>query len=160
MIDRRQAAGRRDYALLNLLYNTGARVQEICDLQVKNIRLATPTLATLTGKGKKTRHVPLWSDTANVLLAYLTERGVSAQQDAWVFVNARGEQLSRFGVRHIIRSRLAAAFEKCPTLRGRRISPHTIRHTTAMHLLQCRCRLSRDQKLAWSCQSRHHPRVC
>ena len=136
LIDRRQVAGRRDYALLNVLHNTGARVQEICDLQVKDIRLAAPPLATLTGKGRKTRHVPLWSETASLLRAYLKERGVAEQPDARVFVNSRGGRLSRFGVRHIIRTRLAAASENCPSLRGRRISPHTIRHSTAMHLLQ------------------------
>jgi integrase/recombinase XerD len=135
-IDRRQSAGCRDYALLNLLYNTGARVQEICDIQVKHLRLTVPAIVTLTGKGRKTRHVPLWQETADLLADYFKGRGISALPDAWVFVNARGEQLSRFGIRHIIRIRMAIAAESCPALKGRRISPHTFRHTTAMHLLQ------------------------
>ena len=136
LIDRRTVAGRRDYALLSVLYNSGARVQEICDLKVKDIRFDKPPLATLTGKGKKTRHVPLWSETASLLLAYLKERGVTEQPDACIFVNAHTEPLSRFGVRHIIRSRIAAAAKRCFSLRGRCITPHTIRHSTAMHLLQ------------------------
>jgi len=135
-IDRNRAAGRRDFALLSFLYNTGARVQEVCDLRVKDVRLAAPPLATLTGKGNKTRFVPLWSETATLLLAHIRERAINDQPDAWFFVNARGNQLSRFGVRHILRTRVEAAIARCPSLRGKPISPHTIRHTTAMHLLQ------------------------
>ncbi len=135
-IDRNQAAGRRDFTLLSFLYNTGARVQEVCDLRVKDVRLVAPPLASLTGKGNKTRSVPLWPETAALLLAYIGERAVKDNPDAWFFVNARGNQLSRFGIRHILRTRVESAASRCPSLQGKPISPHTIRHTTAMHLLQ------------------------
>lgn len=135
-IDRTRASGRRDYALVSLLYNTGSRVQEICDLTVGNLRLDTPPIVTVTGKGCKTRHVPLWPDTARLLRDFLAERQVSDASSAPLFVNARDEPLTRFGVRHIIQQRIQQAAQTCPSLARKRISPHTFRHTTAMHLLQ------------------------
>ena len=134
-IDRRRPSGRRDYTMFNFLYNTGARVQEVIDLQVGAIRLAPPLIAILTGKGGKTRVVPLWPETATLLDDHLKERGVQQQSAARVFVNARGEPLTRFGVRYLLRTRLAAAKQNCPTLIQKRVSPHTFRHSTAMHLL-------------------------
>jgi site-specific recombinase XerD len=80
--------------------------------------------------------VPLWQTTATILLDHLRERGVEKQLDARLFVNARGKPLTRFGVRHILRTRLAAANTSCASLGEKRVSPHTIRHSTAMHLLQ------------------------
>lgn len=135
-IGRKKPSEQRDYALLSFLYNTGARVQEACDLKVKDIQFSRPQLATLTGKGRKSRNVPLWPQTAEVLAAHLKNRGVYNQPDAWVFVNSKGIGLSRFGVRHILRKRVAAAEHSCPTLQRKRVTPHTFRHTTAMHLLQ------------------------
>jgi site-specific recombinase XerD len=135
-IDRRRPSGRRDYTMFNFLYNTGARVQEVIDLKVGAIRLAPPPIAILTGKGGKTRVVPLWPETATLLDDHLKERGVQQQSAARVFINARGEPLTRFGVRYILRTRLAAAKQNCPTLIQKRVSPHTFRHSTAMHLLQ------------------------
>src|SRR5450432_4689101 len=135
-IDRGRAAGRRDYALFNFLYNTGARVQEVIDLKVGSIRFAAPAIATLVGKGSKTRVVPLWPATATLLDDHLKERGVARQTDARLFVNARGQPLTRFGIRYILRTRLATASSKCTALAQKRVSPHTFRHATAMHLLQ------------------------
>lgn len=135
-IDRKHAAGRRDYVLISLLYNTGARVQEICDLRVANLRLAAPPIVTLIGKGSKTRHVPLWPETASLLREHLQERGIFTESQACLFVNARGEPLTRYGIRHIIQTRVATALPSCPSLVGKRVSPHTLRHATAMHLLQ------------------------
>jgi len=135
-IDRNKASGRRDYALFNFFYNTGARVQEVVDLKVASIRFFSPSIATLTGKGSKTRIVPLWPGTATVLQEYLNERGVSRQPEASLFVNARGHPLTRFGVRYILRTRLTAANPKRPSLAAKRVSPHTLRHSTAMHMLQ------------------------
>jgi len=128
--------GRRDYALLSLLYNTGARVQEICDLRVKDLRLESPSLVVLTGKGQKTRYVPLWTETTNLLQNYLVEREINDKSQAILFLNAKGDSLSRFGIRHIVQRRVIAAGKKCSTLLHKKISPHTFRHTTAMHLLQ------------------------
>jgi site-specific recombinase XerD len=135
-IDRKRMAGRRDYALLNFLYNTGARVQEACDLRVENIHFDPPPLVTITGKGRKTRQVPLWPETATLLKSYIEERGSSQNSLQAVFLNARGQLLTRFGVRYIIQSRIAAAAEDCPSLAKKKVGPHTFRHTTAMHLLQ------------------------
>ena len=128
--------GRRDYAMLNFLYNTGARVQEVVDVTVGAIRFSAPPIATLTGKGSKTRIVPLWETTAAILLEHLKERGVEKEPAAPLFVNARGKALTRFGVHHILRTRLVAASSTCASLAAKRISPHTFRHSTAMHLLQ------------------------
>jgi len=135
-IDRRKATGRRDYALLNFLYNTGARVQEACDLRIENVHFEPPPTVTITGKGRKTRQVPLWLETATLLTSYIAERGPSMNPLNNVFLNARGQSLTRFGVRHIIRSRIAAAAEHCLSLARKKVGPHTFRHTTAMHLLQ------------------------
>jgi site-specific recombinase XerD len=135
-IDRNSSAGGRDYALFSFLYNTGARVQEVVDATVGAVRFNAPPIVTLTGKGSKTRIVPLWQTTATTLLGHLKQRGIEKQQDARLFVNARGEPLTRFGVRHILRTRIAAVATKRTSLAGRRISPHSFRHSTAMHLLQ------------------------
>ena len=113
------------HTLFNFLYNTGARVQEVIDLKVGSIRFAAPAIATLVGKGSKTRVVPLWPETATLLDDHLKERGVARQPDARLFVNARGEPLTRFGVRYILRTRLATARSKCTTLAQKRVSPHS-----------------------------------
>jgi site-specific recombinase XerD len=135
-IDRKRVSGRRDYALLNFLYNTGARVQEACDLRIEDVHLNPPPLVTITGKGRKTRQVPLWPETVTLLKAYIEERGSSQNPLQAVFLNARGQSLTRFGIRYIIRSRIAAAADDCPSLTKKKVGPHTFRHTTAMHLLQ------------------------
>ena len=135
-IDRRARGGERDYVLLTLLYNTGARVQEICDLKVESLHLGASPMVTIIGKGKKTRHVPLWEETAKLLEEYLYVNGLVASPTAPLFLNSRNQPLGRFGIRHIIRNRLRLAAKKCPTLKTKQIGPHTFRHTTAMHLLQ------------------------
>lgn len=135
-IDQQTPSGERDYVMLNLLYNTGARVQEICDLRINSLRLGTPSLVTITGKGGKTRQVPLWSETVKLLENYLARRNLLNNPPAHLFLNSRGEPLGRFGIRHIIQKRVAAAISICPSLVNKKISPHMFRHTTAMHLLQ------------------------
>jgi site-specific recombinase XerD len=135
-IDRNSKTGRRDYALLNFLYNTGARVQEVCDLQTENLHLGPPPLAIITGKGRKTRQVPLWPETATLLRSYIADRGPSRGSLDNVFLSSKGYPLTRFGVRYIVRTRTAAATPYCPSLAKKNIGPHTFRHTTAMHLLQ------------------------
>ena len=135
-IDRDTSTGNRDYALFSFMYNTGARVQEVVDATVGVVRFNSPPIVTLTGKSRKTRIVPLWQTTAATLLGHLKRRGIEKQQDARLFVNARGEPLTRFGVRHILRTRIESVAANCTSLVGRRISPHSFRHSTAMHLLQ------------------------
>jgi site-specific recombinase XerD len=132
--DRSTWSGRRDAALFAALYNTGARVSEIVGLRVGDVLLDRGTSVRLHGKGRKQRTVPLWKSTAATLRAWIAETGGGA--DAPVFPNRGGKRLSRSGVADRLRLAVAAAALKRPTLVGRRVSPHTLRHTTAMHLLQ------------------------
>lgn len=123
--------GRRDRALLLLLYNTGARVQEIVDLDVSDLQRDPVPLVTLRGKGCKQRTCPLWPRTLQAVDAWLDER---AGGEGPVFVNARGYRLTRSGVAHILRT-LARRAGLSPR-HARCVTPHVLRHTTAMHLLQ------------------------
>lgn len=135
-IGRNDSLGERDYVILNLLYNTGARVSEICNLKVSQIRLQPPSLITIIGKGKKLRQVPLWENTALLLKNYLYKKELINKSKADVFLNSAGKPVSRFGIRHIVQKRVANAAAKCPSLAKKNIGPHTFRHTAAMHLLQ------------------------
>lgn len=135
-IDRQKRGGERDSVLLTLLYNTGARVQELCDLTIGDVRWDPPPSVLITGKGRKVRQVPLWPETARRLQNFLRDRGVLGDKKAKLFVNSQGRELGRFGVRHIIQTRVRAATKICPSLKQKRVGPHTFRHTTAMHLLQ------------------------
>ncbi|MCP4204303.1 MAG: site-specific integrase [bacterium] len=123
--------GHRDQALLLLLYNTGARVQEIVDLDISDVRRDPVALITLQGKGRKQRTCPLWPRTVNAIDAWLAERDTDSGP---LFLNAHHRRLSRSGVAHILRT-LAQRAELCPR-HAKRVTPHVIRHTTAMHLLQ------------------------
>lgn len=124
------ASQRRDRALFLLLYNTGARVQEIVDLDVCDLRLDPVPVVRLKGKGRKQRTCPLWARTVDALEAWLAERGGGEP----LFLNAQGRRLSRSGVAYILR-KLAARARLSPQ-HATHVSPHVIRHTTAMHLLQ------------------------
>lgn len=135
VIDRSNERGRRDYALFALMFNTGARVQEILDLRARDVRLDAPAQVRLTGKGNKIRVCPIWSTTAQLLRPLCSERQDSTA-DTPVFVNQRGQPLTRFGVRYLLQRHLAKAATRSPTLEGKSIHPHSIRHTTAIHLLK------------------------
>ena len=128
--------GQRDDALLRLLYNTGMRAQELVDLNVNHLRFSRPYSVRIHGKGRKERTCPLWKETVSAVKKYLESRSVRLIDTVPLFVNVEGNRLSRFGVRYIIAHRVAEAAQSCPTLLTRRVTPHTIRHTTAMHLLQ------------------------
>ena len=128
-------SGRRDRVLLNLIYNTGARVSEIVSLNVGDVRLDTSAAAvTIHGKGRKDRSVPLWNKTAKALRVWL--RQIPQADDGPLFPAARGTRLSRSGVQQRLELAVRSARNHCPSLSAKRVSPHTIRHTTAMHLLQ------------------------
>jgi site-specific recombinase XerD len=129
-------AGVRDQALLLMLYNTGARVSEIANLKLSDLRLDDVPQVRLWGKGRKERSCPLWPETAEALRAYLQERTPRDPRCEQVFLNARGCPLTRFGIRHILHKHVLHAQGTCPSLANRRVSPHTLRHTTAMHLLR------------------------
>lgn len=135
-IDVQKPQGRRDEALLRLLYNSGARAQEIVDLNVNHIRFSRPHYVRIHGKGQRERTCPLWVETVQAIKASLEDRGVRLSDNVPLFVNAKGHRLSRYGLRYIIAHRVAAAGKTCPSLLTRTITPHTWRHSTAMHLLQ------------------------
>ena len=129
--DRRRASGFRDHALLLFLYNTGARVSEACRLRVEDLDLDL-AVATLHGKGRKTRRCPLWKVTIAVLREVVTGR---ANGQA-VFLNQRSQPLTRYGIHTLIERHARRAALTVPTLRTKRVSPHCLRHTTGMHLLR------------------------
>jgi integrase/recombinase XerD len=122
----------RDRALLLFLYNTGARVQEAADLRAGHLDLGEHPLVRLHGKGDKWRTCPLWNQTGELLRALLASSGQPPGPEAAVFTN-RGQPLTRFGIYKIVR-RHAAGLDDPRT--GRRVSPHTFRHTAAVHLLE------------------------
>lgn len=123
---------RRDRALLLLLYNTGARVQEVVDLNVADFEDGPVPIIRLRGKGRKTRTCPLWSRTAAALRNWLAPRG-NAKPDTPLFLNACRRRLSRSGIAHILRDIGKRA--NLDPKHSRSLSPHVLRHTTAMHLL-------------------------
>jgi site-specific recombinase XerD len=132
--DRSTWSGHRDHVMLTTLYNTGARVSEITGLRVADVDLTTGASVRIRGKGRKERATPLWRSTTKLLGAWL-ER-VNRDPNAPLFPNRYGRALSRSGVEQRLRAAVAIAQKRCPALRDRRVSPHTVRHTTAMHLLQ------------------------
>lgn len=137
-IDRASARGARDYALFALMFNTGGRVQEILNLRVLDLRLEPPYQVRLYGKGNKTRLCPLWPATAKCLQAHLAQRHANTadSQSIRVFCNRNGGPLTRFGVRYLLRKYLAASAQRAPTLRAKRLHPHSVRHSTAVSLLK------------------------
>jgi site-specific recombinase XerD len=125
---------RRDHALLLMLYNTGARVQEIADLRLEHVSLTSPPHVRLHGKGDKWRTCPLWEETARVLRQWLDDRRV-VDPHAPVFTSATGRPLTRFGIYKRVRQH-AARLESDAPAPTRRITPHVFRHTAAVHLLE------------------------
>ena len=126
--------GLRDLTLLSLLYDSGARVQEITDLQLKDIRLTNPAMVTLSGEGRKARQVPLMKETCTLLDTYIRNFDLNSEPlTAPLFFNKKGEALSRYGITYILKKYVSKA-----ELDGsaRKISPHGLRHTKAMHLLR------------------------
>jgi site-specific recombinase XerD len=134
--DRKTPAGRRDHTLLLTLFNTGARVQELLDLRPVDLQLVRPFQVRLRGKGRKERLCPLWPRTVKILRALLAEHGLEPASTDQLFRNRRGEPLTRFGVRYLLRKYAGVASSVTSTLAGKRVHPHVLRHTTAVHLLQ------------------------
>ena len=131
---RSTSQGRRDYALLLFLYNSGARATETACLRVADLDLRSDGIHSvkLKGKGGKTRFCPLWATTANELLAHSRNR----TPDQPVFLNRLGQAITRHGIYAVLRRHVERAALACPSLLRKRVSPHTIRHTTATHLLR------------------------
>lgn len=132
--DRSHWGGRRDHALLLTMYNSGARVSEMTALRREQVSFGASTFLQLHGKGRKDRTVPLWPTTTRVLHAWFRELGTFGAQVA--FPNARGNSLSRYGVKYLLQQTVQGAVTTCPSLRTKTVTPHILRHTTAMHLLQ------------------------
>ena len=153
------AKGRRDHALLLFLARTGARVSEATALDACDLRLDAPSQVLVHGKGRKDRVVPLAPDLVTTLREFQQARPPRDRRGACaVFTNARGQRLTRFGVVHILARSVERAATGTPELRSRSISPHVMRHTTAMHLLQAGVDLATIQ--AWlghaSISTTHH----
>ncbi len=128
--------GFRDLALLAFLYNTGARAQEAADLRSSWFDFANRTVM-ITGKGNKERLTPLWSPTVHILQAYWkTHRRKPKTSSDHFFINQRGARLTRFGVRGIVKRYLLLAAKTCPSIAVKKLSTHSLRHTTACHLLE------------------------
>ena len=120
--------------MLATLYNTGARVSEIAAVRIMDAQLDHNLSLRIQGKGRKERTVPLWKKTATTLKAWRAR--LDLLPEGPLFPNREGTPLSRFGVLKRLRVTVQAAAQRCPALKDRRVSPHTLRHTTAMHLLQ------------------------
>ena len=133
--DRNTVQGWRDYVLLLFLYNTGARAEEAASLQIKDLYIPKGKglpIVTITGKGSKKRRCPLWDNTRRELRSLIGKR----EPDDFVFINRLNQPMTRFGVYEMVTRHAMKLAEKMPAIKEKRVSPHTIRHTTATHLLQ------------------------
>lgn len=135
--DPARPAGRRDAVLLSVLYDSGARVQELIDLTAGDVRLEAPAQVRILGKGRKVRVVPLMANTARLLQQYIDENNLALPEnyDRPLFRNKHGNPLTRVGVNYILQKYLQKLRETRPDLK-QKVSPHTLRHTKAMHLVQ------------------------
>lgn len=129
--------GRRDAVLLSILYDTGARVQELIDMSVGDLRLTQPAQIRILGKGRKIRIVPLMQSTVELMRDYLQEHHLDTPEkfDYPLFQSHQGKRLSRSGVRYIFKKYAQHVRKQHPEF-NQRISPHSMRHTKGMHLLQ------------------------
>jgi site-specific recombinase XerD len=127
-------SGRRDRVMFAVFYNTGARVSEIARLKIEDADLGRADSIRLHGKGRKERIIPLWKDTIRTLKTWLSELPNDSQRP--LFPNAAGGFLTRSGIESRLKRALRSAEKQCFSLKGRHVSPHTIRHSIAMHLLQ------------------------
>jgi len=132
--DRTTCSGRRDYTLLLVDIRTGLRVSELTDIHQSDITFGTGAHIHCFGKGRKERSTPITKNTAKVLQQWLRECNLSEEE--LVFTNARGGHLSTDGVQYILDKHIEQARELCPSLKKKRITPHVLRHTCAMELLQ------------------------
>jgi site-specific recombinase XerD len=129
--------GMRDRAMLHLAVCAGLRVSELTGLCMSDLEAQCKSIHVL-GKGRRERALPLWKPTASALRAWLAVRGEVATPE--VFVNARGEPFSRWGVAYVLRCHADTAAAACPSLRGKQISPHVLRHYVAFRTMSCALR--------------------
>jgi site-specific recombinase XerD len=128
--------GRRDMTLLCVLYDTGARVQELCDLRIKDLRLEFPSIITLTGKGRKTRQVPIMGNTEALLKQYFNDYLLNhkSNPDFPLFFNQKLNKLTRGGICHILHKYTRVL--EIDGISNIKVTPHILRHSKAMHLSQ------------------------
>lgn len=126
--------GIRDRAMLHLCFAGGLRVSELIGLQIADLKLQPQASVLVHGKGRKQRCLPLWKETASALRAWLSLRGDLLVPE--LFVNARGESMTRSGFEYILRKHVRTAQKRCPSLNAKRVSPHVLRHTCALTILQ------------------------
>lgn len=131
--DRSKVEGQRDHALMSLLYNTGARIQEALDLRPQDVHFKSPAHVRLMGKGRKERISPIWPEIADLVTALM--RRQPRKPDEPIFVNRYGEPLTASGFRFRLRQYVEAAAKTVPTISNKRVTPHIFRHTTAVHLV-------------------------
>jgi site-specific recombinase XerD len=129
--DRRTEQGRREHALLLFLYNSGARATEVAELKIADVDVRAACVR-ITGKGRKQRLCPLWAATIGEIANLTAGRATSEP----VFLNRLGLPITRFGIHTMVERNVAKIMAKFPALRTKRVSPHSIRHTTATHLLR------------------------
>lgn len=130
--DRKTTLGERDYILLLFLYNSGARADEVARLTVDCLNLNEPAYVRVYGKGNKIRLCPLWKQTALLLRSLISGSGVTDH----VFRSRINKPMTRFGIHRIVTQYARIASESISTIKDKRVSPHLIRHTTAVHLLR------------------------
>lgn len=130
--DRRTMLGARDYALLVFLYNSGARADEAARLTIGNLQLGTSPSVRILGKGNKLRMCPLWPKTASLLARLVSGR----DENATAFLGRTHQPMTRFGIHRVVTQYADLASKNIPSLLRKSVSPHTIRHTTAVHLLR------------------------
>ena len=130
--------GLRDLALLSLLYDTGGRVQEVADLTIADVRIDDPAVVKLTGKGNKLRVVPILKETQGILAKYLNANDLMRPyfKTSPLFTNRSRQKLTRAGISYILEKYVQSAKNDAPSLFPVDVSPHKIRHSKAMHMLQ------------------------
>lgn len=135
--DKTNVKGRRDLTLLSVLYDSGCRVQELANLRVRDVVLINPAVLILTGKGNKTRRVPLMKNTLALLTSYIQENFLDKpwKSDEPLFVNKQHKKLTKEGVAYII-SQYASKARKISSIVPEKVKPHMFRHSKSMHLLQ------------------------
>jgi site-specific recombinase XerD len=126
--------GIRDRAMLHLCFAGGLRVSELIGLRIEDLMLQPQTSVLIHGKGRKERCLPLWKETATALRAWLSVRG--KVQVPELFLNARNDAMTRAGFEYILQKHVHSAEQCCPTLSSKRVSPHVLRHTCALTILQ------------------------
>lgn len=134
--DNKSEQGKRDHALLMFLYNTGARADEVAQLMIKDLSLSSSksglSTVLIKGKGSKERRCPLWHQTQKELSILIAERSTSEH----VFLNRLKQPITRFGIHNMVKRYTELVLDRYPSIKRKKVSPHTIRHTTATHLLQ------------------------